>query len=255
MVRERNGRAPHERWSLKQHCIKDSTQRRHVPATFCRLSASTLALRTLGCGNHLLFHTCRRVNRPAQNHGNWQECEKEKSQSPGLWASLLRLKQGWCPGWGKWGWGWGAVPTPNLRLRVHSPWQAPALILVSWGWPQGRPSALVGAAVGFGWQSDLGVVPGSFSPKVWSCSPLAQSGGVAKSPEKIIYFLQLARVRPAICSQVPPTLLWRLSYSGQVLGRTRSWSLLFEVLWSSAPSTGWERILVYTFIYFSYPVV
>ena len=99
MVRERNGRAPHERWSLKQHCIKDSTQRRHVPATFCRLSASTLALRTLGCGNHLLFHTCRRVNRPAQNHGNWQECEKEKSQSPGLWASLLRLKQGWCPGW------------------------------------------------------------------------------------------------------------------------------------------------------------
>ena len=107
-----NGQAPCERWSLKQHCIEDIAQRRHVPATFCQFSASTLALKALGCGNHLLFHTCRRVNRPAQNHGNWQECEKEKSQSPGCWASLLRLKQGWCPGWGKRGWESGGSSNP-----------------------------------------------------------------------------------------------------------------------------------------------
>ena len=113
--------------SLKQHRISDITQGRHVLATFCQFSASTLALRALGCGNHLLFHTCRRVNRPAQNHGNWQECEKEKSQSPGRWASLLRLKQGWCPGWGKRGWESGGSSNPESETQSPFPPAGPCL--------------------------------------------------------------------------------------------------------------------------------
>ena len=208
-------------------------------------------LKALGGGSHLLFYTCRQVNRPPQNHGNRQEREGKKIPEHRRRSILAQPQRRGHTDWGRGRPGshpgsgthsqvtlkktsQGKIVTDHLKERAKagllvgdSDHRAGSSLI------SGLREAPPGALTELQWDlGDLGVIPGSCSckPCLWFSSTVCRG----QEPSVSELFTLAAQGASAVCSHAPPGVVAETELFRSSAGEN---SLMSTVVLSSSMST------------------